>query len=155
MDDGIYGQGEIIETNVTFDQGVKKEGEVKIELNFAAEDYVRLGYASYQSGDGTDTFVFTYEVATEDYDVDGLSVYIGGDSSGFAGTGTIRAKGTDVELDSTHSGLRNAAGHAVNGGSLHHDRSSPRIISVGFFTDPGDDGVYAAGEQVAVAVAFN
>ena len=101
----IYGQGEIIEITVSFDQAVEKEGEVKLELGFVARDYVRLGYAQYESGDGTDAFVFHYEVATQDYDEDGLSIYFSEESSGFARTGAIRAAGTDVELDPTHPSL--------------------------------------------------
>ena len=153
--DGIYGQGEIIEIAVTFDQAVEKEGEVKIELGFLAGDYVRLRHAQYESGDGTDTFVFQYEVATDDYDEGGLSIYFTGESSGFAGTGAIKAMGSDVELDPAYPSQYDVEGQGVNGGSLIRDTSAPRINSVSIITGPEEDGTYAAGDRIVVAVTFN
>ena len=111
--------------------------------------------ATYESGDGTDALVFTYEVATGDYDDDGFSVYSDGESSGFAGPGTIKTAGSDVELDPTYTYLYNVEEHAVNGGSLVQDTSTPRINSVSIITDPGEDETYAAGDPIAVAVTFN
>ena len=43
----------------------------------------------------------------------------------------------------------------MNGGSLAHDISEPRINSVSIITSAGDDGAYAAGDRIVVAVTFN
>ena len=93
-------------------------------------------------------------MATEDYDTDGISI-VAGDDGLFRGDGTVRVKSADVDLDTTHPGLENVAGHRVNGGSLFHDASASRIRSVSIIIDPGDDETYAAGDRIAVAVTFN
>ena len=151
--DGIYGQGEYVTVAVTFDQEVEKGGELKMGLVFdGGADQFR--YAPYDSGDGTDTFFFKYEVAIEDYDTDGMTI-VSEHGDLFFGEGNIKAKGTDVELYSMHFGLLDVEGHEVNGGSLVHDKSAPKINSVSIVSDPGDDATYATGEQIVVAVTFN
>ena len=150
----VYGQGETVEITVYFDQEVEKDGEVKLGLDiFYPEDQPR--FASYVSGDGSNAFVFEYEVVTDDWDEDGIGINASGESSGFAGSGSIKAVGTDVELDSAYPGLHNIEAHKVNGGSLYHDRSNPRIESVAFVTAPEDGETYSAGDQIVVAVNFN
>ena len=150
----IYGQGEAVEITVYFDQELEKEGEVKLGLDiYYPED--EPTFAAYVSGDGSDAFVFSYEVGEDDYDDDGISVSASSGNSGFAGTGTIRAAGTGVELDPTQPGLENAEGHRINGGSLFHDRSGPRIKSINIVSQPKDGETYTAGDWIGVEVIFN
>ena len=151
--DGIYGQGEYIEVAVDFDQQVEENDALQIGLVFDGRAN-QFRYAPYDSGDSTDTFIFKYEVNTEDYDTDGITIYSEhGDL--FLADGTIRAKGADAELETTHFGLLDVRGHEVDGGSLDHDKSAPRINSVSIVTDPGDDETYATGDQIVVDVTFN
>ncbi len=147
------GQGEYVEITVFFDTAVVADGEVTLRLGIDyPEDQPR--YAAYASGSGTKSPVFKYEVATADWNNDGISI-ISGDDSLFWGDGIVRAASPDADLDTWHSGLKNIADHRVNGGSLYHDTSAPRIRSVGIISDPGDDGVYAAGEKIVVAITYN
>ena len=150
---GIYGQGEYVEFAVSFTQEVEVDGDVKLRLGI---DYTEAApnYATYASGSGTNSLFFRYEVAPMDYDNDGISI-VPSDDGLFWGDGTVRADGTDADLDTTYAEIENFVGPEVSGGSPYHDTTSPRIRSVSIVSDAGDDDTYAAGDQITVAVTFN
>jgi len=66
QDNGIYGVGDEILIEVTFDDGVAVTGTPTLTLETGADDAI----ATYVSGDGTDTLVFTYTVRAGDETMD-------------------------------------------------------------------------------------
>ena len=68
--------------------------------------------------------------------------------SGFDGSGTIKAKGTDVERNPWYKGSGHQPDHKV-------DTEDPAISSVVITPSPTDGAAYDAGEQVAAEVAFS
>ena len=149
----IYGQGEHVEFTVSFDQIVEVVGDVKLRLDI---DYTEdaPNYAIYDSGSGTNSLVFKYEVAPMDYDPEGIGI-IPSDYGLFWGDGTVKAEGSGADLDTTYPGIENLVGPEVTGGSPYHDTTAPRVLSVSIVSDAGDDKTYVAGDQITVAVTFN
>ena len=60
--DGSYGVGQIIQINLTFDEAVSVSGIPKLELEFDSQNK----NASYTSGSGTKSLIFSYKLTEED-----------------------------------------------------------------------------------------
>ena len=91
-----YRANQIIEFSMNFDIDVEVNGEITMGF------YVGNGTdgwrdATYVRGSGTDTLVFKYTVLPGDTDIDGVSIALGVPEHAFGGSGTITARGTDVE----------------------------------------------------------
>ena len=91
----IKGIDESIEITVVFDK------EVTVETNGGNSPFLALEigsvkkYATYQSGSGSKELIFTYTIANEDRDDDGISVVSSIDTNG----GTIKGSSEDALLD--------------------------------------------------------
>ena len=109
--DGAYGVGENLYISVTWDENVNKSGTPTLTLSNGAT-------ATYQSGDGTATFVFRYTVGGGDTASADLSV------SSYSGTITDAAGG---------------AAAAVSGdlGNVIVDSTAPAAAQVGTVTTVG------------------
>ena len=105
-----YRSHQTIEITLTFDMDVVVEGDVSVDLHLGLDDAnwdEATRKASYIRGSGTDTLVFGYTVQPGDMDPEGVGIIMGAildwNETGFDGSGTIRAKGTDVERNPWYS----------------------------------------------------
>ena len=139
-DDGVYGIGDKIEVTVTFSEDVTVTGSPQLELTVGSS----AKNAAYKST--TDSkVVFSYTVAVNDSDTDGIS--IAADKLSLNG-GTIK-DGADNDADLSHSALSAQSGHKVDG-------IRPAITSA-YLTGSSSiqDGVHTIDEYLAADVRFS
>ena len=142
-----YRANQIIEISMTFDIDVEVSGEASVEFYIGSETEASR-HATYARGSGTDTLVFAYTVQPGDTDPDGIRIALGQPGSGFGGSGTITARGTDVEPIPYYLGTDHLADHKV-------DAVAPDISSVTIRSRPSNGESYRAGEVIEVAVGFS
>ncbi len=147
---GIYRANEVIEAAFTFDTPVVVEGDVCVELyvGYDGNHSNAVREADYQRGSGTDTLVFGYTVRPGDMDSRGIMAAMGTESTGFCGSGTIKAHGTDVQRNPQYLMLNVQSEHRV-------DTEPPAVSAVSIVSRPADGRAYVAGETVVVEVAFS
>ena len=105
--DQTYAAGEEIELTVTFSEAVEVEGTPQLRLRVGTRNRT----AGYDSGTGTASLVFAYEVADGDEDTDGVSIEAGRIA---LNGGTIEdAANNPAEL--AHESVATQAGHKVDG----------------------------------------
>ena len=98
--------------------------------------------ARYVRGSGSAELVFAYEVGPADTDGDGVSVPANG--LALEGAAIVDAGGAAVPLG--HAGLGPQGAHRVG---------RPVVVAAEVVSDPGEDGVYTAGEPLDVAIVFS
>ena len=142
-----YGPGEKIQFTLEFSLPVTVVGDPQLQFNVTtsvSDDE----FASYESGSGSDTLVFSYTVLTAADDSDGIwwnadSLRLDSDDSI---TGTVN--GLDANLDHTERGkLEN-----------HRIDQNPRAVSQEVTSDPMDgtnSDTYGAGDAITLEVVFN
>ena len=150
-----YRANQPIEVSMTFDTDVVVEGEVTVDLHIGLDEDnwdEASRQATYLRGSGTDTLVFGYTVRPGDMDPRGIGIAIGivlgNKQSGFGGSGTIKAKGTDVQRHPFYRGTGHQPGHKV-------DTEPPAVSSVSFTSKPTNGETYSAGETISVEVVFS
>ena len=150
-----YRANQTIEVSMTFDTDVVVEGEVTVDLHLGLDDYnwdEASRQARYVGGSGTDTLVFGYTVRPGDMDPKGIGIRMGialsNVQSGFGGTGTIKAKGTDVERHPFYRGTNHLPDHKV-------DTAPPAVSSISITSRPTNGQTYDAGETISVQVVFS
>ena len=99
--------------------------------------------AEYLRGSGTDTLVFGYTVTPGDNDDKGVAIFMGHPNKGYGGDGTIKAEGTDVEINPYYLGSGNQSAQKV-------DTTPPRIDSVAIVSNPSNGEAYDVGETVGL-----
>ena len=148
-----YRANQVIEVSLMFDMDVVVEGEVTtgLALGLKGDNWDEATrQAAYLRGAGTDTLVFGYTVVPGDMDRKGVSIAMGS----FFGnplsrlTGTIKAKGTDVEPYPVYRGTGRLPEHKV-------DTAVPSISSVSIRSEPANGEAYGVGEVISVDVAFS
>ena len=142
-----YGPGEKIQFTLEFSLPVTVVGDPQLQFNVTtsvSDDE----FASYESGSGSDTLVFSYTVLTADDDSDGIwwnadSLRLDSDDSI---TGTVN--GLDANLDHTERGkLEN-----------HRIDQNPRAVSQEITSDPvggTSSDTYGVGDMITFGVVFN
>ena len=146
-----YRVGENIEIALTYTNPVEVEGNVLVSLRMGTGSWWRG--AAYNRGSGSNTLVFSYTVQPGDLDTDGISMdgsYVDADGvpQSYGGDGTIKIAGTDAPVHYYYPYLPHNPAHKVDG-------VAPAISSVSIASDPGDDNLYGAGDEVIVTVSFN
>ena len=148
---GAYRANETIKVAFTFDAEVVVGGEPTVGLYLGPDSVhpdTSLRQARYLSGSGTDTLVFGYTVVPGDTDPQGVMVALSTDRTGFGGSGTIKARGMDVEANPWYLGTNHQPDHKV-------DTAAPSVSSLGITSRPANSSTYAAGETITVQVAFD
>ena len=136
-----YGVGETIAVAVTFDEPVTVTGAPVITLTVGAETRA----AAYTDGSGTATLMFTYRVAADDRDDDGVSVA----AAAVAG-GAIRDQ---ADNDTT---LALLALPALPDDPAHRvDGVAPMVAAITITSTPAQGDTSWVGETIAVAVTFD
>ena len=150
-----YRANQTIEVSMTFDTDVVVEGEVSVGLHLGLEDdnwEEATRQATYLHGSGTDTLVFGYTVRPGDMDPEGVGIIMGANfdwnQSGFGGSGTIKAKGTDVERNPWYLGTGHQPDHKV-------DTEPPVISSLSITSRPANGNAYDSGELITAQVIFS
>ena len=136
---GAYKAGDVITITVGFSEAVAVTGTPTLALNSG-------GTATYASGTGTGTLVFSYTVASGQNagDLD----YASTSALALAG-GTIRdGAGNNAVLTLPTPG---GAGSLGANKAIVIDTTAPTVTGV---TSPTANGVYAAGASISVAVTF-
>ena len=109
-----YGAGDAITFEVVFNQTVTVTGDPRLRFNIGSGSGAE--YASYVSGSGTDTLVFSYTVLAADADTDGI--YLFNDPLDYPDTATDSIVGTDNSLPAENEGIGRTgalSGHKVDG----------------------------------------
>ena len=148
---GAYRANEVIEVAFTFDTPVVVQGDACATLYVGYDGHHSEGTAreaAYRRGSGTDTLVFGYRVQPGDTDPRGIMVALGTDSTGFCGSGTIRAEGTGIDRNPWYLGKGPDPGHKV-------DTTPPAVTVAAITSTPVDGEAYTAGETITVEVDFS
>ena len=146
-----YRANEVIEFALTFDTPVVVEGETCVTLSLQDDPHNALSatrQADYRNGSGSDTLVFAYTVRPGDTAPGGIALVAGSETSGFCGSGTIKALGTQVERSPWYDGTHLQSGHSI-------DTTPPAASSIAIISRPDNGEAYAAGEAISVEVAFS
>ena len=102
-----YGIGDAIEATVTFSEVVNVTGTPQLGLRVGS----LTRSASYAGGTGTTALVFSYTVAEDDEDTDGLSV----EADSLSVELEVIEDGSDHAAELNHAGLPDQAGQRVDG----------------------------------------
>lgn len=137
---GAYGEDEVIEFVVTFNEVVHVTGSPVLTLSLGGG----TREAALASGSGTSTLRFGYAVREGDRDDDGISV------AANALTGGVIEDSHGNGADRTFEALPAAAAHKV-------DALTPaaRVVDLGVSSRPADAGTYAEGEGIEITVTFD
>ena len=141
-EDDTYVEDDSIEITVTFSETVVITGTPQLELDFNGATKA----AAYSSTNGA-AVVFSYGVAADDKDNDGIA--IGADKLAL-NDGAIQ-DGGDNNAVLTHDAVAADSGHKVEGS----DTTGPTVSSVAITSDPGDDDTYGLGDSIEVTVTFS
>ena len=146
-----YRANQTIEISVYFNIEVEVEGEPRQGLQVGSD---RTNWAEahrdadYLRGSGTDILVFGYTVRPGDMDERGIKIGFGNPDNGIPRRGSVRAKGSDVQMNPYYPGTGHQEDHKV-------DAVAPTIRSISIKSRPGDGTAYDVGELVEVEVAFS
>lgn len=146
-----YRANQIIELTMRFSTDVVVEGSVHagLYIGFKRDNWSEAWRpAKYLRGSGADTLVFGYTVKPGDMDARAVRIATGGPGTGFGGSGTIKAKGADVDRNPHYLGTGQLAEHRI-------DTDAPAISSIRIKSRPGNGNAYAAGEYINVDVVFS
>ena len=134
-----------------FDTDVVVEGEVSVGF-YLHDDASRWDeltrQARYPSGPGTDTLLLGYTVHHGDSSPEGVGLFLGTERTGFGGSGTIKAQGTDIERNPYFLGIGPQADHKV-------DTTPPVVSSVVIVSSPSNGAAHAAEETISAEAVFS
>ena len=148
----IYGEDEIIQVSVNFDQNVTAGDDALAVLFIGAEFNSGERHAAYVSGNGADTLVFEYTVRDYDSDDNGVSGLSPPEQD-------ITATGTEIAYQPDRGGalvtMDDNPDHKVDGSLTGPDETAPTISSISITSDPGDDDTYVEDDSIEVTVSFD
>ena len=138
-----YGAGDAITFEVVFNQTVTVTGGPRLRFNIGSGSGDE--YASYVSGSGTDTLVFSYTVLAADADTDGI--YLFNDPLDYPDTATDSIVGEDNSLPAVNaiSGANRAVGGHKVDGAITTGGQRANSPATGW---PGITGTVQAGETL-------
>lgn len=150
-----YRTHETIEITMTFDQDVVVSGEVTMEMEMGGGGLqVDDREAGYHTGSGGRELVFQYEVAPDDFDVDGIRLLPGGIDAdrrladGYGGNGEIVAEGSTVRAKAMHAGIDPSSDHLVDG--------RPYVQGIRMVSTPTDPWTaYRANQTLEFDMVYN
>ena len=145
---GWYGPGEQIQFTIEFSRLVRVVGAPQLEFNVTTPEGSE--FASYLSGSGTNTLVFSYTVRTVDVDDDDDGIWWGGNS--------LRVSDGVNEIIGVYNGLDAELDHPQHGYfKSHRIVQNPRVVSQEVTSAPthGDSDTYGLDEEITFEVVFN
>ena len=138
--DGVYALDDEIEATVTFSEAVAVDGQPP-QLALTVGTQTRQAVYD-DSGSTTTTLVFSYTVADNDLDTDGVSI-IGPNALTRVGS-TIQSEADSEDARLTHTTVADNAAHTVDG-------IVPTVSSVAITST----GPYVEGEVIALTATFS
>ncbi len=132
---GIYLSGQTLTFSLVFSRTMTVTGSPRFPLTIGASGK----YATYASGTGTNTLVFSYTVANPDYDVDGIGV-----------TSTL-ALNSGTLTDSNGDPLIIMAFTAGSSSSINVDAVIPTISTL----TPPSNATYLVGQNMNFTAVFS
>ena len=143
-DDGnTYQAGEEIILDIEFTAPVKAIDTPLASLWFDGTGKSEWRGARYQSGSGTDTLRFSYEVSPGDLDTDGLLI----GAKDHQGMGENKIKALHHDVNAVHTHHEWFPGYKVNG-KIH-------VTDVSMASSPFSGDTYRFGETIKVDVTFS
>ena len=139
-----YKLGETIQVTLNFSEEVDVTGTPRLKIDMDPAEWGEK-WASYSSGSGTATIVFTHTVVEPNISTQGIAVL---KNTLELNGGTIQANGVNADL--AHTGLKHDAKHKVD-----WRPSTPTVESVLVVSDPGDDDTYGLGDVIRISVTFS
>ena len=137
---GVYSIGDSIQITVTFNEDVSVTGAPQLELAIGSSNRT----AEYESTDGS-AAVFSYTVAEDDSDSDGISV--AANKLSLNGGSIKDAAGNDANL--SHNALAAQDGHMVDG-------IRPTVSAISIFSGgAGYDDVFNIGDEMFANISFS
>ena len=136
-----YLAGESIRLDADFGSAVDVEGAPFIDVGVGGA----VRQAGYAAGSGTAVLTFAYPVVREDSDHDGVSVPADGLALGDGGSIAF-ADGSGEQPLLTLAALGAQSAHRVG---------APYVTAIEMESDPGEDGIYTAGEPIEVKFVFS
>ena len=127
---------------MTFNEHVIVTGTPQLELDFDGTAKT----ADYSSTNGA-VVVFSYGVAADDIDTDGIAI----SANKLSLNGGAIKDGAENDATLTHAAVAADSGHKVEGS----DTTAPTVSSVAITSDPGDDDTYGLGDAIEVTMTFS
>lgn len=146
-----YRANQIIELAFHFNTAVVVEGNVTATMLLGLQDNnweEARREAQYLHGSGSEDLVFGYTVQPGDVDRRGIGIAAGHGDFGFNGSGSIKAKGTNVAVYPHYLGKDHYEEHRV-------DAVVPTLTSLVIESRPSNGQAYVVGETIRVAAAFS
>ncbi|PZD94525.1 hypothetical protein DNH61_17560 [Paenibacillus sambharensis] len=133
---GAYKSGDMLVFEAVFDEAVAVSGTPRYALAIGGE----TRYAVYQSGSGSTTLRFEYQVTDGDNDADGIS---------FAGEAAIDLNGGSIMDGAGHTAaLKPASAPQLTRVTI--DTASPSAVALSI-----TEGVYIAGDELVFKVRYS
>ena len=145
-----YGLGETIRVRVTFSEAVDVTGSPRLQIDMDPAGWGEK-WAAYESGDGTDSLTFAYEVVEPNASTQGIAVLA--DTLELNG-GAIRSAGTEADAELGHDGLDHDPDHKVDW-EVESEVSAPSATGVAVSSSPAANDTYGLGETIRVRVTFD
>ena len=147
-DDDTYGLDETIRVTLTFSEAVNVDGAPRLIIRMNPDR--RQSSANYESGSGTSSLTFTYQVVEPDISPRGIAVpeqwlNLNG--------GAIRSVATPTDAHLVVRKLGHDPNHKVDW--RVPAPGVPSVSRVAVTSDPGDDDTYALGETIRVTLTFS
>ena len=140
--DDTYVGDDSIEVTVTFSEDVTVTGTPQLELDFNGTARA----AGYSSTNGA-AVIFSYAVAADDIDTDGIA--IAGNKLSLNGGAIQDETANNAAL--THDAVAADSGHKVRGS----DTTVPSVSSVVITSNPGEDDTYVEDDSIEITVTFS
>ena len=146
-----YKFGETIEVQALFDRPVQVDGDAAVRVKIG-NDGDSWADAAYESGSGTDTLLFSYEIRTSDIDFDGLGLeegYIdaGGATHGVAANLAVTDTVDGLAMDQYYGGLEDQPAHKVDG--------RPYVTGIAVTSTPPNGERYRIGDDIEFTATFD
>ena len=141
-----YRLGETIRVTVSFNEAVDVTGSPRLQIDMDPGGWGEK-WAVYESGGGTASLTFAYEVVDPNVSTQGIAVLA--DTLQLNG-GTIRSAGTEADADLSHDGLAHDPSHKVDS-----EPEAVTVTGVVVSSRPAADDTYKLGETIRVTVTFS
>ena len=142
-EDDTYAAGDRIEMEVVFDDDVQVSGRPVLLVSFESPRHGALTRRATLERTRPKVLAFAYTVQPGDIDTDGISI----GSEALQGGRITDAVGNPVTR-SLEPVIDKAVDHRV-------DAVEPSVDGIAITSDPGADGIYAAGDAIIVTVTFD
>ena len=149
--DDTYAKDDVIQITVTFSEPVDVTGTPRLSIDMDPADW-GTKQATYDSGNGTTSLVFTHTVTEPNISTQGIAVLA---NTLELNNGTIKSTTTQTDAHLTHTGLAHNPNHKVNWQLSPPAANAPTVSAVAVTSDAGEDDTYAKNDVIEVTVTFS